>query len=93
MTRVLSMIPVMRDYDHGTRIVAADADADDTMTVVYVITTVATVTFNRTHAISTTEGMDVNLGIMTAAMMTNGKSKTICPLLVTVDQVHILQML
>ena len=54
------------------RIVAADADADNTMTVVYVITTVATVTFTKAHAISTIEGMDVNLGTTTAAMMTSG---------------------
>jgi hypothetical protein len=75
------------------RIVAADAD--DTMTVLHVITTVvvATVILTGAHVITTEEGMDVNLGIMIAAMMISGielQSKKICPL--AVDQVHNLQM-
>lgn len=67
MTHVLT-IPVMRAIT-TMRIVAADAD--DTMTVLHVIWTVATVILTAAHAI-TTEGMDVNLGIMIAAMMISG---------------------
>jgi hypothetical protein len=51
------------------RIVAADAD--DTMTVLHVIWTVATAILTGAHAI-TTEGMDVNLGSMIAATMISG---------------------
>jgi hypothetical protein len=52
------------------RIVATDAD--DTMTVLHgVIMTMATVILTGAHAI-TTEGTDVNLGIMIAAMMVSG---------------------
>jgi hypothetical protein len=51
------------------RIVAADAD--DTKTVLHVNLTVATVNLTGARVI-TTGGMDVNLGIMIAAMMTSG---------------------
>jgi hypothetical protein len=47
------------------------ADVDDTMSVLHVIMTVATVILTGAHAIMT-EGMDVNLGIMIAAMMISG---------------------
>ena len=88
MTHVL-MIPVMHAI-MTMRIVVADAD--DTMTVLHVIMTVDIVILSGAHAI-TTEGMDVNLGIMIAAMMISGiepQSKKICPLAVV--QVHNLQM-
>jgi len=52
------------------RIVAADV-RDDTKTVLHVILTVATVILTGPRVI-TTEGMDVNLGIMIAAMMISG---------------------
>jgi hypothetical protein len=67
MTHVLT-IPVMRAIS-TMRIVAADAD--DTMTVLHVITTVATVILTGARAMARAnmrEGMDVNLGIMIAAM-------------------------
>lgn len=67
MTHVLT-IPVMRAIT-TMRIVAADAD--DTMTVLRVIMTVATVILTAPHA-TMIEGMDVNLGIMIAAMMISG---------------------
>jgi hypothetical protein len=67
MTRVLTILD-MRAIT-TMRIVAADAD--DTMTVLHVIMTVATVILTAAHA-TTTEGMDVNPGIMTAAMMISG---------------------
>jgi hypothetical protein len=70
MTHVL-MIRVMRAIS-TMRIVAADAD--DTMTVLHVIMTVvvATVILTGAHVITTEEGMDVNLGIMIAAMTISG---------------------
>lgn len=67
MTHVL-MIPVMHAIS-SMRIVAADAD--DTMNVLHAIMTVVTVILTGAHVI-TTEGMDVNLVIMTAAMMISG---------------------
>jgi len=68
MTHVL-MIPVMRAI---TTMRNVAADADDTMTVLHVITTVATVILTGAHAITTEEGMDVNLGSMIAATMISG---------------------
>jgi len=67
MTHVLT-IPVMRAIT-TSRIVAVDAD--DPMTVPHVTMTVATVILTEVHAIMT-EGMDVNLGILIAAMMISG---------------------
>ena len=68
MTHVLT-IPVMRAIT-TMRIVAADAD--DTKTVLHVNLTVATVNLTGARVITTGGGMDVNLGIMIAAMMTSG---------------------
>jgi len=67
MTHVL-MIPVMHAI---TTMRNVAADADDTMTVLHAITIVATVMLSGAHVI-TREGMDVNPGIMIAAMMISG---------------------